>query len=275
MKVAQLAALGVAVIAGGGAYVVANNLSAQPEQVQQVQQDQGPRIELDEVLVAASNISLGTSLKEGMLEWKAWPKEGIAEGYITKSSFPDGLGLDQDPAIARGSFFAGEPIRETKLVRSDKGYMSAILPAGQQAIATSISTATSAGGFILPNDRVDVIMTRRVGQNDDVFTTETILENVRVLAIDQTIEEKEDGEPVVVGETATLQLSPDQAKILTVAQQMADRLSLALRSLEDSGNEVTTGANHLLNGSGDNGRIKIIKYGSTQEVITGSAQTNN
>lgn len=275
MKVMQLAALGVAVIAGGGAYVVANNLATQPDPVQQVQQDQGPRIELAEVLVAVNNISLGTSLNENMVEWKQWPKEGIAEGYITKSSFPDGLNLSQEPAIARGSFFSGEPIRETKLVRSDKGYMSAILPAGQQAIATSISTATSAGGFILPNDRVDVIMTRRTGENDDVFVTETILENVRVLAIDQTIEEKEDGEPVVVGETATLQLSPDQAKILTVAQQMADRLSLALRSLEDSGDQVTKGAEYLLNGSGSNGRVKIIKYGNTQEVVTGSAQTGN
>lgn len=274
MKVAQLAALGVAVIAGGGAYVVANNLSAQPEQVQQVPQDRGPQIELAEVLVAGNNISLGTSLKPNMVEWKPWPKEGITEGYITRENFPDGLNLDQEPAIARGSFFAGEPIRETKLVRSDKGYMSAILPAGQQAIATSISTATSAGGFILPNDRVDVIMTRRTGENDEVFITETILENVRVLAIDQTIEEKEDGEPVVVGETATLQLSPDQAKILTVAQQMADRLSLALRSLEDSGNEQTKGAEYLLNGSGNSGRVKIIKYGSTSEVITGSADTS-
>jgi len=275
MKVAQLAALGVAGIAAVGAYFVAGNLSTQPEPVQQVQQNQGPTLELAEVLVAGNNISLGTSLKDNMVEWKPWPKEGIAEGYITKSSFPDGLNLAKEPAIARGSFFAGEPIRETKLVRSDKGYMSAILPAGQQAIATSISTATSAGGFILPNDRVDVIMTRRTGQNDDIFETESILENVRVLAIDQTIEEKEDGEPVVVGETATLQLSPDQAKILTVAQQMADRLSLALRSLEDSGNEETKGAKHLLTGSGSSGRVKIIKYGSTQEVITGSAQVKN
>lgn len=275
MKVAQLAALGVAVFAGGGAFVVANNLASQPEPVQQVQQDRGPQIELEEVLVAGNNISLGTSIKEGMLDWKQWPKEGIADGYITRTNFPNGLGLEKDPAIARGSFFAGEPIRESKLVRSDKGYMSAILPAGQQAIATSISTATSAGGFILPNDRVDVIMTRRDGQNDEVFTTETILQNVRVLAIDQTIEEQEDGEPVVVGETATLQLSPDQAKILTVAQQMADRLSLALRSLEDSGDEITTGADYLLNGSGNSGRVKIIKYGSTQEVITGSAEAKN
>ena len=129
--------------------------------------------------------------------------------------------------------------------------------------------AVSAGGFILPNDRVDVIMTRRGDDNDGAeFITETILENVRVLAIDQTIEEK-DGEAVVVGETATLQLNSDQAKILTVAQQMADRLALALRSLEDSGDEITTGAEYLLNGRRGNGRIRVIKYGNTKDVLAG------
>ncbi|MEL7428538.1 MAG: Flp pilus assembly protein CpaB, partial [Pseudomonadota bacterium] len=170
----------------------------------------------------------------------------------------------------RSAFFVGEPIRESKIVRAGKGYMSAILPAGQQAIATSISTATSAGGFILPNDRVDVIMTRRAEEDEGGnFITETVLENVRVLAIDQTIEEK-DGESVVVGETATLQLSPDQAKILTVAQQMADRLSLALRSLEDIGNEETKGAEYLLSGNRGNGRVRVIKYGNRKEILAGS-----
>ena len=153
--------------------------------------------------------------------------------------------------------------------------MSAILPAGQQAIATSISTATSAGGFILPNDRVDVIMTRRNEEDEssNQFITETILQNVRVLAIDQTIEEK-DGEAVVVGETATLQLSPKQAKILTVAQQMADRLTLSLRSLEDAGEDETKGAEYLLSGDRGNGRIRVIKYGNRKEILAGQTDAN-
>ncbi len=273
MKVAQLAVLGVAFAAAGGAFWVAGNLANQPPEVREVQVDTGPKIELDEILVASRDISLGTSLQETMVEWRKWPKEGIAEGYIVKGNMPEGLNLEKEPAIARSAFFIGEPIRESKLVRAGKGYMSAILPSGQQAIATSISTATSAGGFILPNDRVDVIMTRRGDDDDGSFITETVLENVRVLAIDQTIEEK-DGESVVVGETATLQLSPDQAKILTVAQQMADRLSLALRSLEDVGNEETKGAEYLLSGNRGNGRIRVIKYGNRKEIVTGSANQN-
>lgn len=271
MKVAQLAVLGVAVVAGGGAFWIANNIANKPPEIREVRVDSGPRVELEEILVASRDISLGTSLQEGMLEWRKWPKEGISEGYITKASAPDGLNLEKEPAIARSAFFVGEPIRESKLVRAGKGYMSAILPAGQQAIATSISTATSAGGFILPNDRVDVIMTRRAEENGGGgFITETILENVRVLAIDQTIEEKE-GKSVVVGETATLQLSPDQAKILTVSQQMADRLSLALRSLEDIGNQETKGADYLLSGNKGNGRVRVIKYGNSKDVLAGSS----
>ena len=117
-------------------------------------------------------------------------------------------------------------------------------------------------------------MTRRSEESgDNDYITETILENVKVLAIDQTIEEK-NGEPVVVGETATLQLSPDQAKILTVAQQMADRLALALRSLEDSTEMDTRSADYLLSGSRGNGRIRVIKYGNTKDVLAGQKVEN-
>lgn len=273
MKIAQLAVLGVAVIAAGGAFVVANNIANTEPEVVTVT-EQAPQIQLEEVLVASRNIGLGTSMKPDMVEWVKWPKEGLSEGFITRSNTPDGLNIEEDPAIARSQFFVGEPIRESKLVRAGKGYMSAILPSGQQAVATSISTATSAGGFILPNDRVDVIMTRQATEDEGgSFITESILENVRVLAIDQTIEEK-DGEAVVVGSTATLQLSPEQAKILTVAQQLADRLTLALRSLEDSGDEETKGAEYLLSGNRGNGRIRVIKYGNKTEILAGSSNAS-
>jgi pilus assembly protein CpaB len=147
--------------------------------------------------------------------------------------------------------------------------MSAMLPAGQRAIATSISTDTSAGGFILPNDRVDVIMTRREKTDTgETFVTETILQNIRVLAIDQSVEEK-DGEAVVVGTTATLQLDPKQTEILTVAQQMADRLTLSLRSLEDTVNQVTKDADHLINGD-RNGKVRMIRFGRVKDTKTGN-----
>ena len=118
--------------------------------------------------------------------------------------------------------------------------------------------------FILPNDRVDVLMTtRRSGEGEEGFQTEVILENVRILAIDQTIQEK-DGEAVVVGETATLQLSPQEVEILAIAQQMADRLSLALRSIADSGETPTQLGDRLLSGS--RGTVRVIRYGNVKET---------
>ena len=147
--------------------------------------------------------------------------------------------------------------------------MSSILPSGKRAVATQISADTSAGGFILPNDYVDVIMTRR--QTDSsaarrATSTETVLRNIRVLAIDQAIQEDEEGRRVKVGETATLELTPEQAEIITVAQQMADRLSLALRSVVDTQEVVTDQADHLLSGSGRRGAIRLIKSGQVSEV---------
>ena len=268
MKAARLIVMGTALAAAGGAGFLALNLiNREPEQ--QIVQVSSPTIELEQVLVADQDIPLGTNIKPNMLRWQEWPRDAVAKGFMTRSADPkakEGI----EGAIARGAFFKGEPLREAKVVRSDRGYMSAILPSGQRAIATNISTETSAGGFILPNDRVDVIMTRRVKDGSaDEFVTETILGNVRVLAIDQTIEEK-DGESVKVGETATLQLSPKQAEVLIVAQQMADRLSLSLRSLEDSKSDVTTAAYHLLTGERGAGTVRVIRYGSVKDVPTGT-----
>src|SRR5690242_19558339 len=138
--------------------------------------------------------------------------------------------------IVRTPFVAGEPIREAKLVNSKgSGFMAAILPSGMRAISTEISAETGAGGFILPNDRVDVILTKRekAGEKSgtDVVNSEIILSNVRVLAIDQAPKEKE-GQNALVGKTVTLELKPDQAETLTRARQ-SGTLALALRSIAD------------------------------------------
>lgn len=265
MKIARLAILGVAVIAAGGAAIMASSLATKPETVAVV--TAAPQIELSEVLVADKNVALGTKLGPAMVRWQTWPKEGISGGYIINDNSKTIEEL-VGGSIVRSAFFEGEPIRDGKLIKSDSGYMSAMLPAGQRAIATVIATDTSAGGFILPNDRVDVIMTRRE-QTDtgEQFVTETILQNIRVLAIDQTIEEK-DGEAVVVGSTATLQLDPRQTEILTVAQQMADRLTLALRSLEDTKDQITKNADHLITGNRE-GKVRMIRFGRVKDTKTG------
>jgi pilus assembly protein CpaB len=264
MKAARIIVMAGALAAAAGAGFLALSLSSR-EPEKQIVEVQGQKIELESVLVAANDISLGTGLNSSMVRWQDWPKEAISSGFITKSGDPTAAEKIEG-AIARGAFYQGEPIREVKLVRSERGYMSAILPAGARAVATNISTATSAGGFILPNDHVDVIMTRRAKTDEgEEFVTETILENIRVLAIDQTIEEK-DGEAVVVGETATLQLTPRQAEIMTVAQQMADRLALTLRSVSDSKSDDSKAAEHLLGGERGDGMVRVIKYGNVKDV---------
>jgi pilus assembly protein CpaB len=158
--------------------------------------------------------------------------------------------------------------------------MSAILPQGYRAIATRIAADTSAGGFILPNDRVDVIMTRPnpdQGANGSPFLTETILNNIRVLAIDQTIENTNanasdpnaGGQTTVIGQTATLELTPQQAQILTVAQQISDHLTLALRSVADSRASPTDSAGdaiHLIGGTKRNGAVTVVRNGVARDV---------
>lgn len=268
MKAARLIVMGTAIAAAGGAGLLALNLMSREPKREIVRVD-GPKIDLQEVLVAAQDIAIGTNIKSNMVQWQEWPSNAVGRGFMTRSSAAN-ADVEIEGAIARGAIFQGEPLREVKLVRSDRGYMSAILPSGQRAIATTISTETSAGGFILPNDRVDVIMTRRSKSKEgEEFITETILENVRVLAIDQTIEDK-DGEAVKVGETATLQLTPKQAEVLTVAQHMADRLSLSLRSLEDSKSAETKAAYHLLAGQRGSGTVRVIRYGNVKDIVTGT-----
>jgi pilus assembly protein CpaB len=200
----------------------------------------------------------------------AWPQNGVVQGFITETDRPDAI-KDLQGAVVRLPVFEGEPIRPEKVADSNSRILSSLLPAGKRAVATEISVATGAGGFILPNDRVDVNMVRK-GQGTDKYITETVLSNVRVLAIDQQIEEKEDGTKAAVGTTATLELTPDQTKVLAVAQQMADRLSLALRSVADAQEQDTSAADYLLSGDNGSALIQVIKSGSIVTDATGSVK---
>ena len=273
MKLARVAVLGIAVGAGLIAAIIAMNLSAPGPAPETASTTPTTPVNAKQVLVAGADIPVGSTLKRDSVAWADWPATGISEKFISRS----GQGDDQiEPvvgSIARASFYAGEPISQAKLIRADQGFMSAILPQGMRAVATKIAADTSAGGFILPNDRVDVIMTRRsdetgggASQSATPYLTETILNNVRVLAIDQTIEDQ-NGEKVVVGQTATLELTHQQAQILTVAQQMSDRLTLALRSISDARTtDGTLDAVHLIGGTKRNGAVTVVKNGVARDV---------
>jgi pilus assembly protein CpaB len=269
MKIARVAVLGIAIGAGVLAAVLALNLTSRRPATPQVV-GAPPPVETTDVLVARKDILTGTKISADSVGWEPWPSKGVSSKFLTKTNDPE---ADQKVAgaFARSTFFEGEPISDAKLIRTDQGFMSAILPEGKRAVATRIAADTSAGGFILPNDRVDVIMTRQAPNGaggGTEYITETILNNVRVLAIDQTIEEK-DGEKVVVGQTATLELTPQQAQILTVAQQMSDRLTLALRSIADASDKPGTkseDALHLIGGTRQSGSVTVVRNGVAKQV---------
>jgi pilus assembly protein CpaB len=233
MNVARVVVLVVALAAGGvAAFLVSSGDDKKPAPAP------APVVQLPtvDVLIAKGDIGMGTAVSTEDFQWQAWPAATTGGSYITKKGKPNAI-EEFAGSITRGPFTAGEPIREAKLIRANgaSGFMAAILPSGMRAVSTEISPETGAGGFILPNDRVDVILSRRAGtdsRSSRTPTSETILTNVRVLAIDQTVEEK-NGQRVVVGKTATIELTPGQAEMLAQSRQQGT-LSLALRSLLDA-----------------------------------------
>ncbi|MGN6464341.1 MAG: Flp pilus assembly protein CpaB [Rhizobiaceae bacterium] len=265
MAASRLLILGVAVAAAGGAGYIAKHMTAQKPHV--IVSAPKPSIALSQVLVLTDDVPVGGVL-DSQMRWQNWPTDSVGENYITKAQNPDAI-TKLKGEVARIAMYKGEPVRRSKLVGEGKSLMSSILPSGMRAVAVQISAETSAGGFILPNDHVDVIMTRRsqtpnVGANG--FITDTILKNIRVLAIDQTIQEDEEGKKTKVGATATLELTPLQSEIITVAAQMADRLTLALRSVADTQKKTADEADYLVSGNGHRGTVRLIKSGEVSEV---------
>jgi pilus assembly protein CpaB len=227
MKAARVVVLTVALAAGGVAALLAGRSDRAPAPTVEA-----PKVDTVDILVAKSDLPRGQTLSPADVTWQPWPATTAAGNFIRKTDRPKAL-ENLTGMIVRAPFIAGEPIREVKLVNAKgSGFMAAILPSGMRAVSTQISPETGAGGFILPNDRVDVIMTPRNRDADKGGgNSETILRNIRVLAIDQNVEEK-NGQKVVVGKTATLELSPSQVETLALSQQLGV-LSLALRSIAD------------------------------------------
>jgi pilus assembly protein CpaB len=262
MNTARIVVLTIAVGAGGVAAYLASGSGPEPAPVAPVAQ-----LQTVDVLVAKADIPLGQSVGPDDVQWQTWPAATASNSFIRRNERPDAA-MQLAGSIARQPFIAGEPIREQKLVKANgSGFMAAILPTGMRAVSTEISPETGAGGFILPNDRVDVILSKREKNPDragaaDLVNSEIILGNVRVLAIDQTVEEK-NGQKVVVGKTATLELRPEQAEFLARARQ-SGTLSLALRSLADA-NAAETKSDER---SSKRDSVNVVRYGVSTTSTT-------
>ena len=256
MNAARIVVLTIALSAGGVAAYLARGTEEKPT----AEAHPVPQLATTEILVAKSDIGLGQSVKPEDLQWQSWPASTASNSFISKSSKADAI-KDIAGSIARTPFIAGEPIREQKLVKANgSGFMAAILPTGFRAVSTEISPETGAGGFILPNDRVDVLLSKREKNPEsggaDVFNSEVILSNIRVLAIDQAPKEKE-GLNTLVGKTVTLELKPAQAETLARSRQ-SGTLSLALRSITDV-NMVEGGSEEQAPKRGSS--INVVRYG--------------
>jgi pilus assembly protein CpaB len=256
MKAARIVVLSVALAAGGVAALLAGRSEPPPKP----QAAQPQQIASVDVLVAKSDIEMGKSISADDVAWQAWPLNANTGNFIRKSDHPNAVS-ELAGSVARAPFIAGEPIREAKLVKvKGSGFMAAILPSGMRAVSIGVSPESAAAGFILPNDHVDVVLTRRDREAEkaagiEVHTSETILADIRVLAIDQQLEEK-NGQKVVVGKTATLELTPGQVEVVTLARQTGT-LSLALRSITDAGKATTKSDDD----KGKRDAVNVVRFG--------------
>ena len=253
MNTARIVVLTIAVGAGGIAAYLASGSDNRPPAVPVAQ------LQTVDVLVAKSDIGLGQSVTPGDVQWQAWPAATASNSFIRRNERPDAT-TQIAGTIARAPFIAGEPIREPKLVKANgSGFMAAILPTGMRAISTEISPKTGAGSFILPNDRVDVILSKRE-KNPDKTGGDIV--NSEIILADQAPKEK-DGQNAVVGKTVTLELKPEQAETLARSRQ-SGTLSLALRSIADvNAPEIRTDERSRRGES-----VNVVRYGVNSPTTT-------
>lgn len=264
MKPTSIVLLLVALIAGGLAAYLATQQSG-PQVVQ------GPETVVEEakaqILVAMAPIGVGQRLSPATVQWGDWPEGAVRDDYITIAERPEALS-DISGAVARFEIFPGDPITEQKLVRTGQGYMSAVLDKGKRGVSVAVEAASASGGFIMPNDHVDVISSRQSGTG---FISETVVSNVKVLAINSRLGETgetgapadpEDPNAVFQEEAiATLELDPIQGEAVINATQ-AGTISLSLRSIADFSASDSDGQRTSQN-------VRVIRFGEPSTVVAG------
>lgn len=268
MRASRIILLLVALIAGGLAAFLATRNDA-PQQVAV----EGPTRVVEEkkaqILVAKTPIGVGQRLAEDVVEWQDWPELAVRPEYVTKEALPDAI-EQLTEAVARFEFFPGEPIMETKLVRSAQGYLSAVLAKGMRGVSVSVNAEAASGGYIFPNDRVDVVLTRNA---DSGTISQTILANVKILAINRRLGEAgtsgspadpEDPSADVFQDSAiaTLELTPEQGELVINSTQVGS-LSLVLRSMADY--QI---ASEELVREASSRSIRLIRAGRDSDVMT-------
>jgi len=253
MRVRTLFLLIFAITAAGGTYFLAQNwITNQRGTLSRVANAEAPTLTpMVEVLVASSELMAGQFIKAEHLRWQPWPKNGMAETYFVKGDQRSKQTVDGKPAksvienfvgsVVRGRISRGEPITDGRIVRpGDRGFLAAVLKPDTRAISVPINATTGISGFVFPGDRVDLLLTHSIPGAKGTAprrATETVLSDIRVLAVDQRTGDTET--KAELAKTATLEVTPTQAEIIAVAIEMG-RLSLSLRSLAQTGGSEKT-----------------------------------
>jgi pilus assembly protein CpaB len=234
--------VGALVIAIGAAFGVNQMMrgaAAPPARAAAAPEINGPMI-----LVATRQLPVGTIIGPDSFRFQPWPKELVEKAYFMKEKTDVNTLVG---TVVRYPITAGQPLTQGALVHpDDRGFLAAALGPGMRAVTVKVSQEQGVAGFVFPGDRVDVLLAQTIEvkegssyPDDQIFTAETIVRNVRVLATDQRFDaEDETGKtPVRTFGSVTLEATPDLAERIAVAQNMG-KLSLALRPLAESSGEL-------------------------------------
>jgi pilus assembly protein CpaB len=264
MKTSRLVVAGIAVVATLGAFFLSG--ATPPPPPPPVAVAPAPAMPTVDVLVASVDIQMGQVVSAQDLRWQAFPQDSTNANFVSKQGSGEEEMKSIVGSIARHPFVAAEPIRREKLIASNgSGFLSAILPPGKRAVAitTEPSGATSAGGFVLPNDYVDIVRVFRdedVKNGREVMRADIVVSNVRVLAIGQNVQER-NGEKFITSQTATLELDTRQSEQIVLAQKLGT-LTLALRSIQDAAKVDAPVAD-----DGSRRNLTLIRFGNAGEVV--------
>src|SRR4051812_17599799 len=209
MNMKRIVVLGIALVAASAAALMVRSLvgGGTPKSQARVAP---AAIAMSQVLVANTNLQPGQPLTPESVRWQKWPASSVDSGFITRVTAPS-IEAAVKGTVVRTPLIAGQPITNTEIVHADAaGMMSAMLNPGMRAVSITISLDSGAGGFVLPNDRIDLILSQKYGSNPPLVRAHTILNNVRVLAVDQVYKQEKDTK-TVIAKSATLELTPAEA----------------------------------------------------------------
>ncbi|MEQ9504659.1 MAG: Flp pilus assembly protein CpaB [Hyphomonas sp.] len=270
----------LALAAAGGAAFLVMQLSKPQIMTKTVTQDQLVIEEREvsevDVLTITRDFAVGETITEKDMVWSPWPKSNVVEGYYVQTTVPASIET-LTGAVVKAALYKGEPLLPQKIViKGEQGLLAAMMDPEMRAVSVEISAESASGGFILPNDRVDMILTydqqadaNRGIQERTIATT--IIKNVRVLAIDQNFATNAEGETARLGSTATIEVSPSEAELVAMAMRLGE-VSLALRPLDQmvSGTDRSP-RTELLDGTNDaaGAGITIIRNGTPSPAGVG------